>query len=177
MVSTIQLTCPKFIPPVLAKELESLGYPVKEIGTATVSTEGTLDDAMRLNLHMRTAHRVVYLLKEFRAASPTDLYNEALNIEWEEFIPADGYISVVSAVDNITITNSQFANQRLKDAIVDRMRNKNGVRPQSGPDRSKCVAFLYWKDSRVLVYLDTTGLPLTKRGYRTNPHTAPMNEV
>jgi putative N6-adenine-specific DNA methylase len=134
-------------------------------------------DAMRLNLWLRTGHRVLVLLAEFTAHGPDDLYREVSQIEWEAIIPQDGYLSVVSSVDNETIDNTQFANVRCKDAIVDRIRKKTGQRPDSGPDTSRAVVFLYWKDSQCSIYLDTSGDPLMRRGYRRIPFKAPMQET
>lgn len=181
MLPTLLLTCPKFIPPVLAREAESLGYNVKNIYPAGVAIEAHLgnpiQDIMNLNLHLRTAHRVLFLLKDFRARTPDDLYHAAFSLPWEEYLLPEGYFSVVSSVDTPTINNTQFANLKLKDAIVDRMRAKFNKRPNSGSATDKAVVFLYWKGSDCAIYIDTSGTPLSKRGYRTMPHKAPMSEL
>jgi putative N6-adenine-specific DNA methylase len=92
-------------------------------------------------------------------------------------IPADEYICVTSSVDNPSIRDSRFANVKCKDAIVDRIREKTGRRPDSGPDRNSVVTNLYWKENDCSLYLDTTGEPLSRRGYRKIPMTAPMQET
>ncbi len=66
---------------------------------------------------------------------------------------------------------------KTKDAIVDRLTELCGVRPDSGPDRDRAVVNVYWKGKRVLVYLDTSGEPLSRRGYRKIPLAAPMQET
>jgi putative N6-adenine-specific DNA methylase len=172
----ILVTCPKRISPCLRGEIASLGYPIiAEVATG-VETEGTLRDAIRLNLFIRTGHRVLFLLEEFTALTPDDLYREVSKIEWEEHIDENGYVSVVSSVDNPTIIDTRFANLKCKDAIVDRIKSRTGSRPDSGPETDRAVVFLYWKDDRCSIYLDTSGEPLMRRGYRKIPFKAPMQE-
>lgn len=173
----ILITCPKGIPPFLKQELISLGFPVLSEQSAGVETEGTLDDTMRLNLSIRTGHRVLYLLREFSAAHAEDLYREVFAIAWEQYIDEQGYLCVTSSVSNPTIKDSRFASLKCKDAIVDRIREKRGKRPDAGPERDKSVVHLYWKDEHGAVYLDTSGEPLSRRGYRKIPLAAPMQET
>ncbi len=175
--SRILVTCPKGIPPYLRQELTALGFPILSEAAAAVETEGTLDDTMRLNLYLRTAHRVHYLLRNFRAATPDDLYIELLSVPWEEYIDADGYVSATSSVLTDSIVDTRFANVKCKDAIVDRIREKRGRRPDSGPDRTKTVVYLFWRGDRGSVYLDTSGEALSKRNYRKMPFKAPMQET
>jgi putative N6-adenine-specific DNA methylase len=98
-------------------------------------------------------------------------------IEWEEYIPEDGYLCLTSSVANPTIRDSRFANLRCKDAIVDRMKKKCSRRPDSGPQRDRTVIHLYWKGKQCQVYIDTSGEPLSRRGYRRIPLKAPMQET
>jgi 23S rRNA G2445 N2-methylase RlmL len=98
-------------------------------------------------------------------------------MEWEELIDFAGYFSVTSNVDNPTITTPLFANLKVKDAIVDRFREKKNIRPNSGSDANKTVVHLYWKDDEVDVFLDTSGETLAKHGYRKIPGKAPMLEA
>jgi len=173
----ILITCPKGIPPFLKQELISLGFPVLSEQTAGVETEGTLDDTLRLNLFIRTGHRVLYLLREFTARNAEDLYREVSAAAWEEYIDEQGYLSLTSSVDNPTIKDSRYASLKCKDAIVDRIREKRGKRPDAGPERDRTVVHLYWKEERGAVYLDTSGEPLSRRGYRKIPLGAPMQET
>lgn len=175
--STISLTCPKRITPFLQKELEDLGFPVNKVRHAGIETEGTLNDCMQLNLSLRTAHRVHYELKKCRAQNAEELHKELVQIPWEDYIDKHGYVSVTSFIKNRTINNTQFANLKVKDAIVDRIRKKTGTRPDSGPDLNKTVVFLFWKNDHVQIYLDTSGESISRRGYRTESHTAPMQET
>lgn len=173
----ILITCAKGITPFLKEEILHLGFPVLDETVAGVATEGSMDDVMRLNLWLRTGHRVLFLIRDIIASDAVDLYRVMSNIPWEDYIAEDGYVCVTSSVDNPTIRDSRYANVRCKDAIVDRIRTKRGQRPDSGPDRDRSVINLYWKENRCSVYFDTSGESLCRRGYRKIPLTAPMQET
>ena len=175
--SKILVTCPKGITPILAQEVSALGLPVVDRLVSGVVSEGTLLDCMKLNLWVRTGHRVHWLLDQFKARNPDQLYDKVRQIPWEEYIPADGYISIASSVWNPTIRDTRFANLKTKDAICDRMRDIHGKRPNSGSDPTGVVVFVYWHGQRCSVYLDTSGEPLARRGYRKIPLKAPMQET
>jgi putative N6-adenine-specific DNA methylase len=173
----ILVTCPKHNTPYLRRELEGLAMPVLQEFPKGIVTEGTMEDAMKLNLHIRTGHRVLVQLKKFYLRSPDDLHKAISTIAWEDYIPLHGYFSVVSSVQTASITNTMYANVKCKDAIADRFRKKFGRRPDSGSEPNGVVIFLYWNDDECYVYLDTSGEPLSKRGYRAMPCKAPMRET
>jgi 23S rRNA G2445 N2-methylase RlmL len=175
--SRIVVTCAKGIPPFLKEEVFSLGLPILSEGIAYVATEGTMEDTIKLNLFLRTGQRVLFLLEEFNAKRPDELYEKMSRIGWEDYITEDGYLCVTSSVETPTIKDSRFANLKCKDGIVDRMNEKYGFRPDSGPKRDRTVIHLYWKDEQCQVYLDTSGEPLSRRGYRRIPLRAPMQET
>lgn len=175
--SKIVVTCNKRLSPYLQQEVEALGYTVtKNFGTG-VALEGTMNDCIPLNLNLRCASQVLYAVKSFRAENPARLYKELLEIAWEELIDFTGYFSVTSNVDNETITTPLFANLKVKDAIVDRIKEKKGVRPNTGSDANKTVVNLYWKDDYAEIFIDTSGETLAKHGYRKIPGKAPMLEA
>ena len=175
--SRIVITCAKGVSPFLKQEILSVGFPALSAGMAEVETEGTMEDTQRLNLLIRTGQRVLYLLESFSARTPEDLYKRVSRISWEDYIPEDSYFSVTSSVHNPTIKDSRFANVKCKDAIVDRIKEKRGRRPDTGPERDKIVVHLYWKGNICEVFLDTSGEPLSRRGYRMIPLKAPMQET
>lgn len=176
----ILVTCPKGVVSYLKAEIEALGFPVlHEIDTA-VSTEGTLADTMRLNLHLRTAQRVLYQLQLFKVVSPGALYEGVYALPWETILFDSGpsaYLCVTSVVENDAITDTRFANLKVKDAVVDRVRDKTGIRPDSGPEKDRAVVHVYWRNDLAMVYLDTSGDRLSLRGYRRIPLAAPMQET
>lgn len=173
----IFVTCARGVQGVLADELRGLGLRPEAELAAGVLVQGALADCMRLNLHLRTAHRVLFQVGRFKASDPDELYEQVSAAPWEEMIPADGYLSVTASVDNPTIRDSRFAGLKVKDAVVDRIAAHRGRRPDSGPLRTGCVVFLHWQGRSASLYLDTSGEPLSMRGYRLLPHKAPMRET
>src|SRR3974390_1992641 len=115
----ILITCPKGIAPFLKQEVLALGLPVVAEMPAGLVTSGNLFDCMKLNLQIRTGHRVLYFLQEFIAATPDEFYRGIQRIGWEELIPENEYLTVTSSVDNPSIKDTRFANQKCKDAIAD----------------------------------------------------------
>ncbi|MGH7491064.1 MAG: THUMP domain-containing class I SAM-dependent RNA methyltransferase [bacterium] len=175
--SKILITCAKGIVPFLKEEIQTLGFSIQEELASAVVTTGTLVDTMKLNLHLRTAQRVLYFLQEFKASSPDEFYRAMMRIKWEDYIPAEGYVCVTSSVHTDTIKDTRFANLKGKDAIVDRINQKRGKRPDSGPARDRSVVFFYWQDKECSIYLDTSGEALYRRGYRRLHGDAPMQET
>jgi putative N6-adenine-specific DNA methylase len=132
---------------------------------------------MRLNLHLRTAHRIFYMVGEFRSQDPDELYYRLVRLPWERYIAPDGYFTVDVSTDTPTIRNSQFAALKVKDAVADRMRERcGGLRPDSGNEQDGVALFLHWVGQDAAIYLNTSGGALSRRGYRVAGSAAPMRE-
>jgi putative N6-adenine-specific DNA methylase len=119
---------------------------------------------------------MLYSLKQFAAANADDIYRQLKDYAWEHLLPEPGYFSVTSNVSNATINNSMFANLRVKDAVVDRIRDIRGVRPATGAELTGTVIHLFWKNDAAEVFIDTSGDSLARHGYRKIPGLAPMLE-
>ena len=173
----ILITAPRYIAKVTAQEIENLGYEFKTEKDNALSLRGTFKEALHLNLWLRTAHKVLFHLFDGHAADLDEYYDLMKDFAWEDWIPAEGYISVSSASHNDTIRDTRLPNMKAKDAIVDRLLEINGFRPDSGSETDNTVLFVYWNRNKVSVYVDTSGTPLSKRGYRHQPHKAPLQET
>lgn len=175
--SRIIITCNKRLTPYLLKEIVGLGYvPVRTFLTG-VELKGTVADCIRLNLNLRCASQILYALQEFTADGPDDVYLNVVRLPWETIFAPDGYFSVTSNVNHPSIRTSMFANVKVKDAIVDRIRLKTGARPDSGPECNNTVIHLYWNEQYAEIFIDTSGQSLAKHGYRKIPGQAPMLEA
>lgn len=175
--SKVIITCNKRLSSYLAKEVEELGYDIVRVFPTGVELNITLNECIKLNLNLRCASQVLYSLKNFNAKNPDELYEALYAMEWEELIDFAGYFSVTSNVDNDFITTPLFANLKVKDAIVDRIKAKKGMRPNSGADANKAVVHLYWKGDDATIFVDTSGETLSKHSYRKIPGKAPMLEA
>jgi len=176
-VSTILISCPKGLSLFLEKEVKDLNMPVMGSRPSAVMTSGNLSDCMILNLCLFTAHHVLYKVMEGVCRTPDDMYNAVVALPWEGLIPLSTTLCVTSTVKTPSIKDTRFANLRCKDAIVDRLAEKTGKRCNSGPDREGVVVHLFWQDERCILYLDTSGETLSRRGYRLIPGEAPMQET
>lgn len=175
--SKIIITCNKRLSPYLQQEVEGLGFTPTRVFQTGVELQGTVTETINLNLNLRCASQILYSLKSFTATNPQELYEELVKIEWETLIDFSGYFSVTSNVNNEHILTPLFANVKVKDAIVDRIKSVKGIRPNSGPEVNKTVVHLYWQDDRAEIFLDTSGETLAKHSYRKIPGKAPMLEA
>ncbi len=175
--SRIFITCHKWLSPALQREVTELGFTITRTIQTGVELQGTLEDCIRLNLNLRCASQVMYSLKSFACHHPDELYENLLPIPWETMIDPGGYFSVSSNVFHTTIQTNLFANLRVKDAIVDRMRNETGKRPSTGSEQTGALVYLFWKHEEAEIFLDTSGETLAKHGYRKLPGKAPMLEA
>jgi putative N6-adenine-specific DNA methylase len=174
--SVITITCHNRIAAYLEEEVKHLGFTIDRSFITGVNITGTINDCIRLNLNLRCASQVLYTLKSFKSANADDIYNNLVSYPWENILPDPGYFSITSNVRNPTINNSMFANLRVKDAVVDRLRKVRGERPSSGSELTGTVIHLFWKDDDAIVFVDTSGDSLARHGYRKIPGMAPMLE-
>jgi putative N6-adenine-specific DNA methylase len=173
----IIISCAKQLSRWTEVEVREMGYVPIEVTENTVVVRGDMLDVMRLNLNLRTAHRVLVPLLRTYCNNIRDLYKAAYSIDWENLLDADGYFSVFSIVHNYSIRDTRLPSLYTKDAIADRMRDKCQRRPNSGGENIGAAVFVYWERDEVIIYLDTSGEPLSKRGYRKIPGSAPMQET
>jgi len=173
----IIISCAKQLSQWTEIEVRNLGYEPIEVTENTVVIRGSMRDMMKLNLQLRTAHRVLVPLLRTTCRNIRDLYDAVRSIDWENLLEADGYFSVSSIVHNFTIRDTRIPSLYTKDAIADRMREKCQRRPDSGGENIGAAVFVYWEKDEAIVYLDTSGEPLSKRGYRKIPGSAPMQET
>lgn len=172
----IIITCSKRLSPYVEHDVTEIGFVTERTFPTGVELNGTIKDCIRLNLNLRCASQVLYSLRTFTANSPDDVYRQVKNFAWEEVLSEDGYFSVTNQVDHPTVNNSMFVNVKVKDAIVDRIREKTGKRPDSGSALDGAVIHLFWRENRAEIFLDTSGETLSKHGYRKIPGKAPMLE-
>lgn len=170
------VTCAKGLEPLLAEELESLGYR-PTMGFRGVNLKNVSIDAVyRINYQSRIATRVLLHLEHFQCYDSKSLYNAALKIDWQSYIPMGKTIAIDANVDHLKLRNSLFAAQVLKDAICDQLKQKTGERPSVNIKNPDVQLNLYIYENRGVISFDTSGDSLGKRGYRQESVEAPMQE-
>lgn len=175
--SEIALACARGLVPYALQEVKDLGYEIVAHDDDSIVLRGSMLDAMRLNLWLRTAHRVLFPVGECQAKNLEHLYNHAVEMPWEDWLDPDGYFTVHGAVKNDTVRDTRMPALHLKDAIADRMRKACGRRPNSGKELDGAAVFFLWRQRDLKIFIDTSGIPLSRRGYRLIPGKAPMQEA
>ena len=173
----ILVTCNSGLAPYLSMELADLGYQTDEQLNTAVATYGTMEDCMVMNMNLRCASQVMYSLRSFTCLNPDQLYKVVNAIPWEDLLACDGYFTVHGNVHHSTIRSTMFANVKVKDAIVDRMRRVTDMRPDTGAELRGAVVYLFWRNDKAEIFIDTSGETLAKHGYRKMPGTAPLVEA
>lgn len=162
---------------VLRDELISLGAENVEMGRRMVSFEGDLEMMYKANLSCRTALRILKPIEKFTAYNPDELYDVVRETEWEKYMTPETTFAIDSTVNSEDFPHSKFVTYRVKDGIVDHFRDMSGERPSirvTDPDITFNVHII---DNRVTISIDSSGEPLSKRGYRDEQTEAPINEV
>jgi len=160
-------TCPRGVEWLLAEELRALGVPAVRESRAAAMFGGPLAAGYRACLWSRLASRVLLVLAEFPAATADELYDGVATIPWESHLSAECTMAVDAKGTTRGITHTGFAARKVKDAVVDRFREKTGSRPSvdlAAPDIR--LNLRLHRDAATLS-LDLSGDPLHRRGYRT----------
>lgn len=162
---------------VLAGELETLGASeIKSVNRA-VLFRGGRELMYRVNYCSRTALSVLMPIADFRIGSKEDLYRKAKEIDWSEFMDAESTFSVVPVVYSKLFEHTGYPGLIVKDAVADYFRSCSGRRPSVDSDDPTVLINLHINNDHVIISLDSTVIPLFKRGYRSEPGIAPLNEV
>ncbi len=162
---------------VLEKELQQLGAMDIKKGNRSVQFVGDLGFLYKANLSLSTAINILKPVKQFKIETVDDLYHQVYDFAWEKIIGEDQSIVIHSSVFSDLFNNTQFAVFRTKDAIVDRMRNKTGNRPDVDTKTADIHVHIHIDRNFCSLSLDSSGDPLFKRGYKTDTNIAPINEV
>lgn len=163
--------------PILRDELISLGAENVEMGRRMVSFEGDLELMYRANLCLRTALRVLKPIEKFTAKDPDELYDIVRDIAWEKYMTPQTTFAIDATVNSAEFNHSRFATYRVKDGIVDHFRDLNGERPSIRVTGYDLLFNIHIDGDRVTISLDSSGEPLSKRGYREEQTEAPINEA
>jgi len=164
---TLFATCARGVEPLLAEELTALGAREVKAARAGVAFRGGLPIAYAACLWSRTASRVLMTLGQVSADSVDALYEGIRAIPWEDHISPDGTLAVDFASDaNAAFRNTMFGAQKVKDAIVDRLRDRFGRRPSVDPYVPDVRVNVRVRTGRATVSIDLAGDALHRRGYR-----------
>jgi len=169
-------SAPRGLSDLLARELAECGALELREQSTRVSFQGSLEVAYRACLRSRTANRVFLQLGEWDMATTEQFYAGATAIAWEDHIASGVTLACDFTGQHPAITHTHFGALKLKDAIVDRLREKRGGRPDISLDRPGVRVHAHVQRSKVTVSLDLSGESLHRRGYRGAAGEAPLKE-
>ena len=163
--------------PVLAEELTQLGANNVQIGRRMVSFTGDKEMMYRANFQLHTAIRILKPIKHFKARSAEEVYEQVQKIKWDDILDVKKTFSVDSVVYSEEFRNSRFVTYKVKDAIVDWFREKQGTRPNISVSNPDIRLNIHIAEDNATLSLDSSGESLHRRGYRQEQVEAPLNEV
>ncbi|MES2811363.1 MAG: THUMP domain-containing protein [Bacteroidota bacterium] len=162
---------------ILAKELQQLGAQDVEMGTRMVSFSGDKGFMYKANLALRTALKILKPIYYFRATNETSLYKGIQGIDWSQYMNSNQTFVIDTTVHSENFKHTQFVAQKCKDAIVDQFKDKYGQRPSVDKDYPDLRINIHIDRDQCSVSLDSSGVSLHQRGYKTATNIAPINEV
>jgi putative N6-adenine-specific DNA methylase len=172
------ISCASELEPLLIEELKELGTEAVRAGFRGVYVDQWDWPLLyRINYGSRLATRVLLPLAHFRCFDRTSLYRHACEINWAALIKPGKTFAIDANVHHRELRNSLYAAQVVKDAICDTMRKRLGVRPSVRVDNPDVQINLFIDHQNAVISLDTSGVPLHKRGYRQESVEAPIHET
>ncbi|WP_295479183.1 bifunctional 23S rRNA (guanine(2069)-N(7))-methyltransferase RlmK/23S rRNA (guanine(2445)-N(2))-methyltransferase RlmL [uncultured Pseudomonas sp.] len=172
----LYLTCPKGLEGLLAEEATGLGLEDTREHTSAIRGQADMETAYRLCLWSRLANRVLLVLKRFPMSNADDLYQGVLDVDWQDHLEPDGSIAVEFSGHGSGIDNSHFGALKVKDAIVDKLRTADGLRPSVDKINPDLRVHLRLDRGQAILSLDLSGHSLHQRGYRLQQGAAPLKE-
>lgn len=173
---TFFATAPKGLEALLADELSMLGATDVRETRAGVSFGGPIALAYRACLWSRLANRILLPLHSFAAPSAEALYEGVYTVDWEDHLGPDDSLAVDFSTVSSQISHSHYGALKVKDAIVDRFRARDGRRPSVEREQPSVRINVYLHRDQATVYLDLSGESLHRRRYRSQSVAAPLKE-
>ncbi|WP_299201461.1 bifunctional 23S rRNA (guanine(2069)-N(7))-methyltransferase RlmK/23S rRNA (guanine(2445)-N(2))-methyltransferase RlmL [uncultured Amphritea sp.] len=169
-------TCPKGLEPVLFDELQALNVEAPKQTLAGVYFSGGLEAAYRACLWSRVANRILLELHRCPAETADELYHGVQQLKWLEHMRPEGTLTIDFTGQSEGINHSRFGAQKVKDAIVDQIRDETGRRPSVDRMKPDLRVNVHLQRGEATIAVDISGDSLHRRGYRLQSGSAPMKE-
>jgi 23S rRNA (guanine2445-N2)-methyltransferase / 23S rRNA (guanine2069-N7)-methyltransferase len=169
-------SAPRGLADLLARELTSFGAAQVRERSTGVAFEGSLEVAYRACLESRTANRVLLVLGERDVANADELYAFGRSIDWSAHIGAGATLACDFSGKHPSIVHTHFGALKLKDAIVDSLREQSGNRPDIAREQPSVRAHVHARGTKMTIAIDLSGDSLHRRGYRGAAGEAPLKE-
>jgi putative N6-adenine-specific DNA methylase len=169
-------SCPRGLEELLLQELSSLGGKELKQAPGGIAFSGTWETCYRANLWSRIASRILWRVADFSYKNEGDLYAAAKAVDWPRYFAVQNKIRVNVTAQKSPLKSLEFATLKVKDAICDRFRDKLGRRPDVDRAAPDVRIHVFLEEAKGLLYLDTSGEALFKRGWRMDVADAPLRE-
>jgi len=173
---TVFAPCPQGLEQVLVKECQTLGFTDAHAARAGCQFTTDWHGVLRANLYSRLATRILVRLAQAPATNEDAIFALAYDTPWENWFGPQQRLRVDTSAIRSPMRSLQFCNLRVKDGICDRLRDREGARPDVDTVRPDARVHLFLDETRATLYLDTTGESLFKRGWRLDKGQAPLRE-
>ncbi len=170
------VTCPRGLEAPLSQELEQLKCQDIRAVDGGVACKGGMEQVYRINLHSRTASRVLLRLTKSGYRSEQDIYKAAKNIRWTDWFDLEQTFKVKVEGKRAQVKSLDFVGLKIKDAVCDVFRDACSARPSVGKIRPDIRIHAFIDERDIQIFIDTSGEALFKRGYRQDTGEAPMRE-
>lgn len=170
------VTCPRGLEAPLSQELEHLKCQDIRAVDGGVACKGGMEQVYRINLHSRTASRVLLRLTKSGYRNEQDIYKAAKNIRWTDWFDLEQTFKVKVEGKRAQVKSLDFVGLKIKDAVCDVFRDACGARPSVGKIRPDIRIHAFIDERDIQIFIDTSGEALFKRGYRQDTGEAPMRE-
>ena len=170
------VTCPRGLEAPLSQELEQLQCQDIRAVDGGVACKGSMEQVYRINLHSRTASRVLLRLTKSGYRSEQDIYKAAKNIRWTDWFDLEQTFKVKVEGKRAQVKSLDYVGLKIKDAVCDVFRDACGARPSVGKIRPDIRIHAFIDERDIQIFIDTSGEALFKRGYRQDTGEAPMRE-
>jgi putative N6-adenine-specific DNA methylase len=168
--------CPRGLESVLADELKTLGAQAIVPTPGGVGFAGPFDLCYRANLESRAASRVLWRVWQGPYRSETDLYAAAASLPWRDWFSVTRTIKVKVSAQQCPLKSLDFVTLRIKDAVCDHFFSAVKARPSVDTAKPDVRIDAFLDATQATLYLDTSGEPLFKRGFRAARTEAPLRE-
>ena len=170
------VTCPRGLEAPLSQELEQIKCQDIRAVDGGVACKGGMEQVYRINLHSRTASRVLLRLTKSGYRNEQDIYKVAKNIRWTDWFDLEQTFKVKVEGKRAQVKSLDFVGLKIKDAVCDVFRDACGARPSVGKIRPDIRIHAFIDERDIQIFIDTSGEALFKRGYRQDTGEAPMRE-
>ena len=170
------LTCPRGLEEITSNQISKYIKSTPIIDLGGVKFQGNKEDMYNVNLNSRTGMHLLKEIYSFNINTEKDIYKNIYNFSWDKILNPNKTFIIRTKSKSSIFKNTNIFTLKIKDAIVDNIRKKFGKRPSINKESPDLFLYVIIQENKIIIYINTSGIPLFKRGYRAKIHRAGLNE-